>query len=102
MGLVMGLLGLAYLGVTGKLTELIFGDPRIEAWSGDWWWVAFTAAGGLVVAALRAWWKTPTTCPAASPSSSPVRSTTGWRSRGWPWRRCPRWPAPASARRSPW
>ena len=58
MGLVVGLLGLAYLGVTGKLTELVFGDPRIDAWSGDWWWVAFTAAGGLLVTALRGWWKT--------------------------------------------
>ncbi len=58
MGLVIGLLGLAYLGVTGKLTDLIFGAPRIDAWSGEWWWIAVTAAGGLVVAALRTWWKT--------------------------------------------
>ncbi len=63
MGLVVGLLGLAYLGATGKLTDMVFGDPRIEAWSGDWWWVAFTAAGGLIVAALRGWWKIPDQVP---------------------------------------
>ena len=63
MGLVVGLLGLAYLGATGKVTDLVFGDPRIDAWSGDWWWIAVTAAGGLIVTALRGWWKVPEHVP---------------------------------------
>ena len=63
IGLLMGLLGLAYLAVTGKLTDLVFGDPRIDAWSGDWWWIPFTAAGGLVATALRGWWKIPERVP---------------------------------------
>jgi H+/Cl- antiporter ClcA len=57
MGLVIGLLGLGYLGITGGLTDRIFGDPRIDAWSGDWWWIAFIAAGGVVAAAVRSWLK---------------------------------------------
>ena len=57
MGLVIGLLGLVYLGITGGLTDCIFGDPRIDTWSGDWWWIPFIAAGGLVAAAVRSWLK---------------------------------------------
>ncbi len=57
MGLVIGLLGLVYLGITGGLTDRIFGDPRIDTWSGDWWWIPFIAAGGLVAAAVRSWLK---------------------------------------------
>jgi chloride channel protein, CIC family len=63
MGLVIGLLGLAYLGITGELTKRVFGDPRIDAWSGDWWWIPFVAAGGLVAAAVRAWWNIPEHVP---------------------------------------
>jgi H+/Cl- antiporter ClcA len=63
IGLVMGVLGLVYLAITGKLTETIFGEPRIDAWSGEWWWIAVTAAGGAVVAVLRGWWKIPEKVP---------------------------------------
>ena len=63
MGLVIGPLGLVYLGVTGELTDRVFGDPRIDVWSGDWWWIPFTAAGGLVAAAVRGWWKIPEHVP---------------------------------------
>lgn len=58
VGGVLAFLGLGYLGLTGAVTDLIFGDPRIDAWSGDWWWIPYTAAGGLVIAALRHWWGT--------------------------------------------
>ena len=67
MGLVIGLLGLVYLGITGELTDRVFGDPRIDAWSGDWWWIPFTAAGGLVAAACAAGGRSPSTSRAASP-----------------------------------
>ena len=63
MGLVIGLLRLVYLGITGELTTRVFGDPRIDAWSGDWWWIPFTAAGGLLAAAVRAWSKIPEQVP---------------------------------------
>ena len=46
-----------YLGITGALTDRIFGDPRIKTWSGDWWWIPFIAAGGLVAATVRSWLK---------------------------------------------
>jgi H+/Cl- antiporter ClcA len=57
MGLVIGLLGLVYLGITGAFTDRVFGEPRIDAWSGDWWWIPFIAAGGLVATAVRSWLK---------------------------------------------
>ena len=57
MGLIIGMLGLAYLGITGGLTDRIFGDPRIDTWSGDWRWIPFIAAGGLMAAAVRSWLK---------------------------------------------
>ena len=65
VGGALGVLGIAYLGLTGAVAELIFGDPRLEAWSGDWWWIPFTAAGGLLITALRGWWRLRTTSPAA-------------------------------------
>ena len=58
VGAVVAVLGLAYLGLTGAATEFVFGDPRIDAWSGEWWWIPFTAIGGLVIAALRTTWHT--------------------------------------------
>lgn len=63
IGLVVGLLGLVYLGFTGKLAEMVFGDPQVDAWSGSWWWIPFTAAGGLLATALRDWWKIPEKVP---------------------------------------
>ncbi len=63
VGAVVAVLGLAYLGVTGALSELVFGAPSAQWWSGQWWWVAYTAAGGLVVAGLRHWWRVPDRVP---------------------------------------
>ncbi len=47
VGAIVGVLGLVYLGITGVASDLIFGEPQTQAWSGQWWWVAVTAAGGL-------------------------------------------------------
>ncbi len=63
VGLAIGLLGLAYLGATGALNDAIFGKPRLDAWSGEWWWIPFVAAGGVIVAALRGWWRAPEQIP---------------------------------------
>lgn len=54
----LGMLGMLYLGVIGAASDLIFGDPRLEIWSGEWWWIPFVAVGGLVITALRGWFKT--------------------------------------------
>lgn len=63
VGLLVGLLGLVYLGVTGALSSAIFGEPRWEAWSGEWWWIPVVAAGGVLVTALRRWWHAPDDIP---------------------------------------
>jgi len=63
VGLAVGLLGLVYLGATSALSDAIFGKARWEAWSGEWWWIPFVAAGGVIVAALRAWWRAPEKIP---------------------------------------
>jgi H+/Cl- antiporter ClcA len=63
VGLVGGLLGIAYLGSTNAISDVVFGAPRTTAWSGDWWWIPVTALGGVVVAALRRWWRVPEHVP---------------------------------------
>ena len=59
----IGVLGLIYLGITGALSTAIFGEPRIQPWSGEWWWIPFVAAGGVIIVALRGWWKAPEKIP---------------------------------------
>lgn len=56
IGVVVPLLCMVFLGVTGAASDLIFGDQRLEAWSGEWWWIPYTAVGGLVITFLRGWW----------------------------------------------
>ncbi|MGB9375261.1 MAG: chloride channel protein [Jiangellales bacterium] len=63
VGGVVGVLGMLYLGVTGLVSDIVFGEPRTQAWSGESWWVLVTAAGGLAVAALRQWWAVPKQVP---------------------------------------
>jgi hypothetical protein len=63
VGLVGGVLGIAYLGTTGAISDAVFGAPRTTPWSGDWWWILVTAAGGVAVTALRGWWSVPDHVP---------------------------------------
>ncbi len=63
VGGALGVLGIAYLGITGTAAGLIFGDPRLEAWSGEWWWIPFIAAGGVLITVLRSWWAAPDHIP---------------------------------------
>lgn len=63
LGLAGGVLGLAYLGATGELTDAIFETDATGWWSGEWWWIPVVAAGGLVVAALRSVWAVPDKVP---------------------------------------
>lgn len=65
IGAVGGLLAVAYITVTSLPIEKIFGSTTGEYWSGKWWWVPFTAFGGLLVALLRKYWKIPEKIPGA-------------------------------------
>jgi H+/Cl- antiporter ClcA len=63
VGVAVGVLGLAYLGATSAASKAIFGEPRLEAWSCEWWWIPFIAVGGVVITALRGWWAAPEHIP---------------------------------------
>ena len=56
LGIAGGAFSLVYLGGTGKLIDLFFGDAGTELWSGEWWWIPLIAGGGLLVAVLRHVW----------------------------------------------
>jgi len=56
IAVVIGLLALAYIGLTGVIGEAVFGDTRSSVWSGEWWWIPMTALGGAVVVGLRHRW----------------------------------------------
>lgn len=63
VGVAVGVLSMAYLGATSAASKAIFGEPRLEAWSGEWWWIPFIAVGGVVITALRGWWAAPEHIP---------------------------------------
>ena len=63
LGLAGGVFGLIYLGATGEVIDLFFGDAGTAWWSGEWWWIPLVAAGGLIVAALRQMWRVPEKVP---------------------------------------
>ena len=51
------------MGITGTGIEFFFGGAGTGWWTGNWWWIPFTALGGLVVALLRKMWKVPQHVP---------------------------------------
>jgi H+/Cl- antiporter ClcA len=63
LGLAGGVMGLIYLGVTGEVIDIFFGDAGTAWWSGEWWWIPLIASGGLAVAALRQTWHVPEKVP---------------------------------------
>jgi hypothetical protein len=63
LAVAIGVLGLIYLGLTGILSAAIFGEPRVQPLSGEWWWIPFAAAGGVLIVALRGWWRAPERIP---------------------------------------
>lgn len=65
LGAAGGASALLYNGIVNTATGYIFGGTATGWWSGSWWWIPLTAAGGLVVAALRQAWKVPETVPGA-------------------------------------
>lgn len=48
---------LVYNSVTNFGVDFFFGDAGTGWWSGKWWWIPFTAVGGLLVAIIRDGWK---------------------------------------------
>ena len=65
LGLGAGAAALVYSAVTGFGTNIIFGDPSGEPWSGEWWWIPVVSGGAVLVAAMRRGWKVPKEVPTA-------------------------------------
>ena len=63
LGVAGGIFGLVYLGGTGGVIDLFFGEADTSWWSGEWWWIPLIAVGGLTVAALRQAWGIPEKVP---------------------------------------
>ena len=53
LGVFGGLFALAFSIVTTGATDLLYGDPISDPWSGEWWWIALTAGGAVLVVAIR-------------------------------------------------
>jgi H+/Cl- antiporter ClcA len=55
LGVGGGLAAVIYSWFTGFGTDLLFGDPTSDPFSGDWWWIPLISAGAVVVVLLRQW-----------------------------------------------
>ena len=103
-GVVLAFASLAFLGLVKGGTNLWFTLPKNPGWfDGSLWWVAVTAAAGVLVGVLRRLFRLPAKLPGTVQElqgrsvSSPPRSR-----RRLPSRWC-RWPAVrASDRRADW
>ena len=68
-GVVLAFAGLAFLGLVERGTDLWFTLPKNPGWlDGSLWWVAVTAAAGVVVGVLRRLFRLPAKLPASSRS----------------------------------
>lgn len=65
LGAFGGVAALLYTGITDRGIAAVFGDAQSGWFTGDWWWILVTAAGGLVVAGLRKAWTIPEKVPGA-------------------------------------
>ena len=65
LGIGGGAAALLYSGVTGYGTNLFFGEPTQEPWSGQWWWIPLGSGGAVVVVLLRRSWSVPDKVPGA-------------------------------------
>lgn len=68
-----GIAALLYSAVTGYGTNLFFGEPTPDPWSGQWWWIPLVSGGAVLVVVLRRWWSVPDEVPGA----------VGFARRGW-------------------
>ena len=53
LGIFGGVFALAFSITTTWTTNRLFGDPTSDLWSGEWWWIALTAGGAVLVTAMR-------------------------------------------------
>lgn len=53
LGVFGGIFALAFSVVTTWAIDGLFGDPTSDPWSGEWWWIALTAGGAVLVTAMR-------------------------------------------------
>ena len=66
-GVVLAFASLAFLGLIQGGADLWFTLPKNPGWfDGSLWWVAVTAAAGVLVGALRRLSRLPASCPAPS------------------------------------
>ncbi len=63
IGIVGGILSLAFSTVTGAGINFFFGNVGTGWWDGKWWWIPLMAIGGLLVSVLRKIWKVPSQVP---------------------------------------
>ena len=45
LGVAGGIFGLVYLGGTGEVIDLFFGEADTSWWPGEWWWIPLIAVG---------------------------------------------------------
>lgn len=55
LGVGGGVAAVLYSEFTGFGTDLIFGDPSSDPFSGEWWWIPLLSGGAVLVVALRRW-----------------------------------------------
>jgi H+/Cl- antiporter ClcA len=55
LGVGGGLAAVVYIWFTGFGTDLLFGDPTSDPFSGNWWWIPLLSMGAMGVAFLRQW-----------------------------------------------
>jgi len=55
LGVGGGLAAVAYMWFTGFGTDLLYGDPTSDPFSGNWWWIPLVSVGAMGVVLLRQW-----------------------------------------------
>ncbi|MGI9623815.1 MAG: chloride channel protein [Acidimicrobiales bacterium] len=53
LGVFGGVFALVFSAVTTWSIDRLYGDAASDPWSGEWWWIALTAGGAVLVAAMR-------------------------------------------------
>lgn len=53
LGVFGGIFALAFSLVTTWAIDRVFGDATSDLWSGEWWWIALTAGGAVLVTVMR-------------------------------------------------
>jgi len=65
LGVFGGVFALAFTLITTWSTDRLFGDATSGLWSGEWWWIALTAGGAVLVTAMRKTLSVPDKVPGA-------------------------------------